>query len=1280
MADGDNIDKDAALENMIELTRHLMKTYDIPLKNIYYHKQVSGNQTDCPWWILKNKKWDYFISEVEKRNKNNEAIKLNFNATENNLSNTGTLPEFDNREDLINIEEVKGVVLVHMPPYHFYSKKEKDEEWEDMGYDRNFHFEVDSTGFKTKVDNSLITWGMQPNDKHTYIDRALFKNKPYKYVLNIGMFTSDSLEDYTVTEKILIDKIGKVLWDNGLETKDLWREFDLNRAPSPFMYLDREQWKAFLREVDKQVEWRYENFGIPPVIAEKEEKEPTGDTDNHKENIGKSGVTSRKCSLWKNPKEVIADRLKILDKDTALKIIDFDDVGMYKVELEDSGLVGWIWVSSVKVNGETEETPEAQTYNLKPRTPEDAEDNEDSDPVEDKTGEKNIPQPEIIPTMTHEEYLQWKRYTDPKYIDNFAGQCEPYDKGLDEIINVPITEDDRLISLTELLDTRNENTIYFNCVEGSPGGDGSHCAKNANELNMLIKPDPYNVDPIYPDLIIPPNYSTTDYNIKASNALPLTALQDATNIKKLEDFDSKNLFFDYDLLKDKEKKSKGKPVNYLDPYPYDDKIYELENHKPKVKIDEIESRLYDSNHPGDPVAHPIAKNFANVYDMAINQSKKVESRLVRIENTLATVLRNLGRIGSRININCVYYGGQDVFGKYRTIRCMRDDRIHDACSMTLDQCLCCTRYEPIIGQIYEILDDTGVNGSVMLDNMQMSYMDLEEMKNLNRVEERSTLRDFVNVNREEKEAPKKMLDQWEEEDKEKYTKQLKENITDEKELKEALEKVNQEDYAFKMNWLETDLDLQEPDVKVYPTEGIKAKYKTEEKEEPVEDNSISADLGGLTDEELGYDTNPDEEVIDDTDLDYQEDLDKLDKISQGEWVDTREEADTFEKNTYTSEDYYFEGFNSDSSYLGGSGFGAEARNKIVEMAKQIVQDHNDGKAFYSQTYRTNDYTKPVYGYDSRISSDKIPGYDCSSFVSCCYNNAGLKEITYKTTVGIYDYAQTKKNSGAKVWDANIDSMSQAQPGDIIVTKGKGHTGIYIGDGMFAHSSTNKRGAGEQIRIDDAERFLKYSIPNGVFLRPADLVKADEQAASGVGIENPDFTGNTIAEKIFNFVKSQGGSDACAAGIVGNVKMESNFDPTLVNSIGCSGLFQLYQDRLAGLKKYAASKGKPWTDVQSQIEWMWLEVTNTKPAGNFVSSNLKLKGYTLQEFKNMTSPEEAAALFEHFYEIAGNKSKYCPVIKKGKTCKFCGNKPRSTSDKWANIRETSARSAYNLYKK
>ena len=59
----------------------------------------------------------------------------------------------------------------------------------------------------------------------------------------------------------------------------------------------------------------------------------------------------------------------------------------------------------------------------------------------------------------------------------------------------------------------------------------------------------------------------------------------------------------------------------------------------------------------------MAKNFAMLNDMAINQSKLTEQRLVRIENVLSTMTRYLGRMASRVNINCVYYGGQTVLGK-----------------------------------------------------------------------------------------------------------------------------------------------------------------------------------------------------------------------------------------------------------------------------------------------------------------------------------------------------------------------------------------------------------------------------------------------------------------------------------------------------------------------------------------------------------------------------------------------------------------------------------------
>ena len=1080
VADHASVDKDKAVELTIELTRYLCKKYSISVDNVIQHYDVSGK--NCPEWIRANNKWNYIKKEVKDRNELQKPISFD----PSTLDTSGTpstdlgygdssMPDFDNREDLNNIEEVRGVVLVHMPPYHFYSIKNKEEVWAKEKYDREFHYLTDSTGTQAGKDKSAIAMALQPNDRHTYIDRALYGNKSYKYTLSMGLFTSEMLEDYTVTEKLYIDEIGKVLWENGLQTKHLWREFDLNRAASPFMYLDREQWKKFLIEIDKQVEWRYQNFGEPELP----EKEPI-DADDERllTHIGKMANCNRRCTLRVNP-NMFGPHVKVLEEGTPVKIVDYKK-GYYQVEAGSDKVKGWVVYKSITV-------PEIiGRY------------------VAKLSKNNGIPQPEIKPTMTHEQYLKWKELTDPKTIDEFAGKCEPYDKGLPEILEAPITDDDRLTSLTKEQKTRNENTIYYSVTEGTPGGDG-HCVKPASELNALYKPDLFKVDPIYPDLIVPPNYSTTDNSVKSENSIPLTALEGGNLIKQGEDFDNNDLSFDFDLLKEMNKVSKGKPINYLDPYPYDDKVYELESHSPKVKIDEIESRLYECNHPGCPIAQPMAKNFAMLMDAELNQSKKIESRLVRLENTLAFVLRSLGRVGSRVNVNCVYYGGQDTFGKYKTIRCLRDDRVHDACSVTLDQCLSCTRYEPVIGQIYEILDDTGINGSAVLDNMQMSYMSQEDYKALNRVEERNTKHKFVNVNKDEKETPKPIFDEWEAQDKEKYLENLKSKITDEKEYADKAEAIKREDYAFIMNWYEQNLDLQEPDVKAYPTEGIKAKYERNDAEE-----------GSEVEKEDIVDS-----IIDDTDSDYIEDKDKYDKLNQGEWVDTREIADTYEENKYTSDDYYFEDFNKDTVYSGdgsiGGSFGAEARNKIVEMAKQVCQDHDNLKAAYWMTRpATMDYNDKVMRDVPRVNpNEKVAIYDCSSFVSTCYNAAGIKSVTGTNTTGI---KAVLDKSNSKTWPANAESVKDALPGDLIWHPG--HVGVFIGDGKVAHAASTNYPKGKDIKIDDYTHVLKYVFTNNpIFGRPMDLIEADEKAAqmgTNININMKDEV--TVNGKKFKAVK------------------------------------------------------------------------------------------------------------------------------------------------------------------
>ena len=675
-----------------------------------------------------------------------------------------------------------------------------------------------------------------------------------------------------------------------------------------------------------------------------------------------------------------SNQLLALEPDIPVTIIDADTRGFYKVQMEDK-TKGWIVADSIKI--QNEDNKKTTTSKLIATS---------LVATNTKTKDKGIPKPEISATMTHEEYLVWLSFTDPKLIDEYSSECEPYDKGLKEIIDAPVTNDDRLKSLTKKDTTVNHNDIHYSVVEGSPG-DSGHCVKPSAELNALYKPNSLKVDPIYPDLIVPPNYSPSDYNVNQQNPIPLSTLSEGTSIKDVKDFDNNQLTFDYELLNNKEKKSKGKPVNYLDPYPYDDKITELEKHHPKIKIDSIESRLYESNHPGDPLPQPVAKNFAMVYDAMLKQSANTEARLVKLENVLSQVLRSVGRIGSRVNVNCVYYGGQNTFGKYKTIRCLCDDRVHDACSVTLDQCLSCTRYEPILGQVYDILDDTGMNGSILLDNIQMGYQNLDDLKNLNRVEKRNSQYTYANVNKK-MDKPKSQIEEWEKADKEAYIKQLKNKTTDSKELEKLTKNIKQEDYAFKMNWYEEELELQEPDVKPYPLEGIKKRYK-------------KTDLGNK-----GEDDN-NNLIEEKTDQDVIKDMTDIEKLNNGQWVDTREKADTVETNEYSSEDYYFEDFNKlGVAYEGSNGngsvsgvFGAEARNKIVEKAKEIVELHAKGKAGYSQGSppgnRTVDDTKRVTGSNPYLKDVFV--YDCSSMVSCCYKYAGLNSMYNKNT-----YAQVRE--------------------------------------------------------------------------------------------------------------------------------------------------------------------------------------------------------------------------------------------------------------------------------
>lgn len=276
-----------------------------------------------------------------------------------------------------------------------------------------------------------------------------------------------------------------------------------------------------------------------------------------------------------------------------------------------------------------------------------------------------------------------------------------------------------------------------------------------------LDPDKTFCEPIYPDLTsvgeeipaysVPNNIPTADMKLqsyeKAGAGLvyevPTSAVVKYSDDKNLGNFivlnqtiakQRKEIF---DKAKNRnafKQPTAGKPPNNKDPFPVDHKIVELETHQPRCKIESVNA----------------CHHSLDVAKAVVLLSTDTEKRLVKIENNLATVMRYLYRMAARVNINCVYYGGQipatypakdsisGVCNKYNCIRCLKDDRIQEGKQVSLDQCLNCTRYEPLIGQVYDILDDAGDNLSVILDDNQMSYTTMDEYYKFRNLEERQT--------------------------------------------------------------------------------------------------------------------------------------------------------------------------------------------------------------------------------------------------------------------------------------------------------------------------------------------------------------------------------------------------------------------------------------------------------------------------------------------------------------------------------------------------------------
>jgi hypothetical protein len=112
---------------------------------------------------------------------------------------------------------------------------------------------------------------------------------------------------------------------------------------------------------------------------------------------------------------------------------------------------------------------------------------------------------------------------------------------------------------------------------------------------------------------------------------------------------------------------------------------------------------------------------------------------------------------------------------------------------------------------------------------------------------------------------------------------------------------------------------------------------------------------------------------------------------------------------------------------------------------------------------------------------------------------------------------------------------------------------------------------------------------------------------------------TVLSDLLTFLRGKGLTAAQAAGVAGNVQIESGLNPSAYNAKeGAIGFAQWEGPRRTALRDFAAALGKSETDASAQLQFMWHELNGSESGA-------------LAALRATTTPAEAAAVFDQKYE-------------------------------------------------
>jgi hydroxymethylglutaryl-CoA reductase len=121
-------------------------------------------------------------------------------------------------------------------------------------------------------------------------------------------------------------------------------------------------------------------------------------------------------------------------------------------------------------------------------------------------------------------------------------------------------------------------------------------------------------------------------------------------------------------------------------------------------------------------------------------------------------------------------------------------------------------------------------------------------------------------------------------------------------------------------------------------------------------------------------------------------------------------------------------------------------------------------------------------------------------------------------------------------------------------------------------------------------------------------------------------GSDVLGSITSFLIGKGLTPAQVAGVEGNLYVESKFNPSAANAAeGAIGLAQWEGPRRTALQRFARSQGRTETDLTTQLNFLWSELTGPESAA-------------LAALKRAGTPAAAASVFDQQYERSSGGSR------------------------------------------